>query len=579
MPSFRYEAVDGAGRAQRGLLDAASARAVRDQLRGDGLFPTAIEPAGTASSVRAATTHLAAPLLALLTRQLATLVASGMPLDQALAAVAEQSDQPRAARVLAAIREQVAAGEPLAAALSRFPRTFSDLYRGLVAVGAESGQLGGVLSRLADYLEARQVLRAQFTAALIYPALITVIALAVIATLLLYVVPQIVAVYQQSRQALPFLTRALIASSDFLRATGVYWLAAVAVLVAGAIVLLRAEAWRDRRQRRSVVARTRNGRGRRLGPPDAAGGARCRRPGSRRRVAGARPGEPARISAAARAPGRQRRAERPVAGDARPRRARAGDRRGTAPDVARRTGAAAADRVHGRDRAGDGAGRHAADRFDEPVDPLTVVRAGALLLLLRQRPGDMLAHQRRRIIASCGECRDDRGVVVRIAQADGKIAQPARVAYAADRAAFHATRELIRGPGEERHQVGIVETVAHGEIPNARGLGVLVPRTRELAVVAAVDSIADQRAQGFRNAALELDRQVGNAAARVQLVRRDNGTGGAGGYARAAAAAMRAGRGRDRQRQIGVDLAQKEERAGIARQQQRVLAAPAQARL
>jgi general secretion pathway protein F len=243
VPSFRYEAVDGAGRAQRGLLDAASARAVRDQLRGDGLFPTAIEPAGAGPSARAATTRLAAPLLALLTRQLATLVASGMPLDQALAAVAEQSDQPRAARVLAAIRE---AGEPLAAALSRFPRSFSDLYRGLVAVGAESGQLGGVLSRLADYLEARQVLRAQFTAALIYPALITVIALAVIATLLLYVVPQIVAVYQQSRQALPFLTRALIATSDFLRATGVYWLAAIALLIAGAILLLRNESWRDR---------------------------------------------------------------------------------------------------------------------------------------------------------------------------------------------------------------------------------------------------------------------------------------------------------------------------------------------
>jgi general secretion pathway protein F len=148
--------------------------------------------------------------------------------------------------VLAAIREQVAAGEPLAAALSRFPRSFSDLYRGLVAVGAESGQLGGVLSRLADYLEARQVLRAQFTAALIYPALITVIALAVIATLLLYVVPQIVAVYQQSRQALPFLTRALIATSDFLRATGVYWLAAIALVIAGAVLLLRNESWRDR---------------------------------------------------------------------------------------------------------------------------------------------------------------------------------------------------------------------------------------------------------------------------------------------------------------------------------------------
>jgi len=246
VPSFRYEAVDGAGRARRGLLDAASPRAVRDQLRGDGLFPTAIEAAGSGPLAHVATTRLAPPLLALLTRQLATLVASGMPLDQALSAVAEQSDQPRAARVLVAIREQVAAGEPLAAALSRFPRTFSELYRGLVAVGAESGQLGGVLSRLADYLEARQVLRAQFTAALIYPALITVIALAVIATLLLYVVPQIVAVYQQSRQALPFLTRALIATSDFLRTTGIYWLVALALLIVGAVLLLRSDRWRER---------------------------------------------------------------------------------------------------------------------------------------------------------------------------------------------------------------------------------------------------------------------------------------------------------------------------------------------
>jgi general secretion pathway protein F len=130
--------------------------------------------------------------------------------------------------------------------MSRFPRTFSDLYRGLVAVGAETGQLGGVLSRLADYLEARQVLRQKFTLALIYPALITIIALGVITTLLVYVVPQIVAVYQQSRQTLPFLTRALIASSDFLRATGWYWLGAIALLAIGATLLLRRERWRDR---------------------------------------------------------------------------------------------------------------------------------------------------------------------------------------------------------------------------------------------------------------------------------------------------------------------------------------------
>src|SRR5438093_4225637 len=248
MPAFRYEAVDATGRPRRGLLDAASARAVRDVLRGDGLFPTAVEPAAKPFAAKADGTRLAPAILALTTRQLATLVGSGMPLDQALGAVAEQADHPGAVRVLGAIREQVGAGESLAGALSRFPRTFSELYRGLAAVGAESGQLGGVLSRLADYLEARQALRQKFSAALIYPALVTVIALAVIATLLLYVVPQIVAVYQQSRQTLPWLTRALIASSDFLRATGWYWLGLCALLALVVAVLSRQESWRERWQ-------------------------------------------------------------------------------------------------------------------------------------------------------------------------------------------------------------------------------------------------------------------------------------------------------------------------------------------
>jgi general secretion pathway protein F len=248
MPAFRYEAVDAAGRPRRGLLEAASARAARDTLRGEGFFPTAVEAASRGAEMRADATHLAPGILALTTRQLATLVASGMPLDQALAGVVEQADHPGAARVLGAIREQVGAGESLAGALSRFPRTFSDLYRGLVAVGAESGQLGGVLSRLADYLEARQALRQKFASALIYPALVTVIALAVIATLLLYVVPQIVAVYQQSRQTLPWLTRALIASSDFVRATGWYWLGFFVLLAIAAALLLRQERWRERWQ-------------------------------------------------------------------------------------------------------------------------------------------------------------------------------------------------------------------------------------------------------------------------------------------------------------------------------------------
>ena len=245
MPAFRYEAVDAAGRPRRGMMDAASARAARDVLRGDGLFPTAVEPAG-AFAARIGSARLGPRILALITRQLATLVASGMPLDQALQAVAEQADHPGAVRVLAAVREQVAAGESAAAALSRFPRSFSQLYCGLVAVGAESGQLGSILSRLADYLEARQALRQKFAAALIYPALVTVIALSVIATLMLYVVPQVVAVYEQSRQTLPWLTRALIASSDFLRLTGWYWLgllAATGILIA---LSLRSEHGRER---------------------------------------------------------------------------------------------------------------------------------------------------------------------------------------------------------------------------------------------------------------------------------------------------------------------------------------------
>jgi len=226
------------------MLDAANVRAVRDQLRGDGLFPTAIEPAAAAR--RSEATKLGSQVLALSTRQLATLVASGMPLDQALIAVVEQSDHPTAARTFDAIREQVAAGEPLAAAMSRFPRTFSDLYRGLVAVGSETGQLGSVLARLADYLESREALRNKFTMAMIYPALITVVALAVIAALMLYVVPQIVAVYQQSRQALPWLTRALIATSDFLRTTGWYWVGLAVATAVSAVLLLRREYWQER---------------------------------------------------------------------------------------------------------------------------------------------------------------------------------------------------------------------------------------------------------------------------------------------------------------------------------------------
>jgi len=245
MSTFRWEAVDADGRMKQGLLEADTPRSVRDQLRAGGLTPTAVDAAaarGDAFSL----VRLPAPLLAMTTRQLATLTLSGMPLDQALSAVAEQADDSRAAKLAAQLREQVASGESLPSALARYPRAFSPLYRGLVGAGAETGRLAEVLARLADYLEAREALRQKVILALIYPAVVTVIAFGVIAVLLVYVVPQVVSVYQQSRQTLPWLTQALIASSGFFRATGLLWLGAVVVALAAFAVALRRASFRAR---------------------------------------------------------------------------------------------------------------------------------------------------------------------------------------------------------------------------------------------------------------------------------------------------------------------------------------------
>lgn len=243
MGAFRWEAVDTGGRLRQGLIEAETARAVRDQLRAEGLTPTAVD-AARARGDGAAIVRLPAPLLAMTTRQLATLAQSGMPLDQALAAVAEQADDARAAKVVAQLRTHVAAGEALPAALARFPRTFSPLYRGLVGAGAETGRLAEVLARLADYLEAREAMRQKVILALIYPAVVTVIAFAVIAVLLVYVVPQVVSVYQQSRQTLPWLTHALIATSAFFRATAAWWAVGVVLALATFAFALRNVAFR-----------------------------------------------------------------------------------------------------------------------------------------------------------------------------------------------------------------------------------------------------------------------------------------------------------------------------------------------
>ena len=240
MPAWDYEAVDARGRVSRGTIDAESARAARDRLREQGQTPVEMREGRTGFDPVAGS-RLSAHELALFTRQWATLCQSGLPVDQALAAVAEQADAPRTAKLVSALRARVEAGEALPAALARFPRAFPALYRGLVAAGAESGRLADVLARLADYLEARSALRQKLTVALVYPALVTLVAAGVIAVLVVYVVPQVVAVYEHSRQTLPWLTRALIAVSGFLRATIWLWAAlAIAVPVAFAFAMRNA---------------------------------------------------------------------------------------------------------------------------------------------------------------------------------------------------------------------------------------------------------------------------------------------------------------------------------------------------
>jgi general secretion pathway protein F len=182
--------------------------------------------------------------LSLVTRQMATLLASGLTMEQALNALIEAATEPATREVLTGVKTEVTAGSSLAGALGAYDKSFPDFYRALVHGGEESGALPTVLQHLADYLDARQALKQKTGLALLYPILVTIVALAIVTGLLVYVVPQVVQVFQQSRQSLPLLTRALIALSDFLRGTWPYLVVIVGGGFAAARVALRREAAR-----------------------------------------------------------------------------------------------------------------------------------------------------------------------------------------------------------------------------------------------------------------------------------------------------------------------------------------------
>lgn len=227
MPAFQYAALDERGRTRKGLLEGDTARQVRQLLRERGLNPLEVaEVAGRAQTQGGRQpfwrTRVSATELALITRQLATLVNSGLPVEEALGAVARQADKARLSSLLLAVRARVLEGHTLATALSEFPRIFPELYRATVAAGEQAGHLDVVFERLADYTENRQQMRQKIGLALFYPALLTGVALLIVAGLLTYVVPQVVQVFTSLNQQLPALTRYLIGTSDFLREQGIW---------------------------------------------------------------------------------------------------------------------------------------------------------------------------------------------------------------------------------------------------------------------------------------------------------------------------------------------------------------------
>jgi general secretion pathway protein F len=252
--AFRYAAADAAGKELAGVIEADSARAARQLLRGRGLLPLTVEPVVAEAQRSALQLSLGRRLsqteLAVLTRQLASLLGAQLPVADALTVMVEQSEKQQIRELMAAIRTDVLAGSSLSAALARHPRQFPDIYRALIAAGEESGKLGSVLGSLADYVEERARLQQKITLAFVYPVIVTLVALAVVIGLLTYVVPQVVQVFANTKQALPWLTRALIALSDFVRAYGWVVLALAASAFFAVRRLLKVEAVRLRWHKR-----------------------------------------------------------------------------------------------------------------------------------------------------------------------------------------------------------------------------------------------------------------------------------------------------------------------------------------
>jgi len=251
MAAFDYIALDAKGKERKGVIEGDAARQVRQMLRDKGLMPLEIteshekaqskQSSGKRSGLSSShffQRSISTTELALLTRQLATLIQAALPLDETLSAVANQTEKPRIKSMLYAIRSRVLEGHTLAVGLADYPKVFPELYRATVDAGEQSGHLDTVLERLADYTESRQEIQGKVRQALIYPAFLSLFAVAIVVFMMTSIVPQVVSVFEDTGQELPGLTISLIAMSDFVVDYGMYLFVVLVAAFIGFQVLL-----------------------------------------------------------------------------------------------------------------------------------------------------------------------------------------------------------------------------------------------------------------------------------------------------------------------------------------------------
>ena len=255
MPAYTYEALDAQGATRKGVVEADTAKSARSILRNQALVPLVVTAVGTgtgAGTAGATSTSIFTPRvfnangLAIWTRQIAGLVTSGLPLERALTALTDESEQENQRNLIAALRAEVNAGSSFARALARHPREFSPIYTAVIGAGEQSGHLGLVLDRLADDLEEAQALKAKLIGAALYPAIVTLVAIVIVVFLVSYVVPQVAAVFAGSKRSLPFLTVAMLSLSALIRNHGWIMLLVLAGMVTGLRLSLRNAAFRER---------------------------------------------------------------------------------------------------------------------------------------------------------------------------------------------------------------------------------------------------------------------------------------------------------------------------------------------